>query len=142
MKYRIRLAVLALAVVTAVSLSVPASGSSQSVAPAVDSYLYNDRHNPGVGVIHVWDGDYTYGQYDAVLPPDRRTDGTPLHWTQVEGFYIGAGYCGRLWIFNSISNNWREDPRVYWPGQHHLEQIVLGEPIARYWLHVYHAQYC
>lgn len=137
MKYRMRFAVLALAVVTAISLGAPASGDSQSPEQqAVRSYIYNDIDSPGgIGVINVWDGNYTYGQYDAILPRNQRTDGYPLYWTQAEGFYIGAGYCGRLWYWDG--NRWLEVPATYWPGQHRVSQSQPGQAVARYWVTVF-----
>jgi len=49
----------------------------------------------GIGVMRYWDGSYTMGKYDAVLPPRTFSD---LHfgWQETRGVYIGPGYRGQI----------------------------------------------
>lgn len=147
MKNLRRLTALALPVVAAMLLGVPANaawsnGSSTGAGDrgsashadspgtmAVRSYIYNGSGYLSFGVIYARDGDYKYPKYDAVLPPVRRTDGSPLYWDRAEGFYVGAGYCAWLSYWNG--SRWVDNGTVgsgqWWP-----DQTITGQSIARW----------
>lgn len=132
-----RFAVLALAVVTAMSLGVPASAAtnagSQSLAPeAADpvSYIWNHSSSQaGIGVMNVWDGSYVHGLYDAALPVNQRTD-THFGWARAEGIYVGPGYCADLWFFNG--SVWQYGT-THGPGQWRVSQSIPGQNVARWY---------
>jgi hypothetical protein len=68
-----------------------ASATKSVVVPdAVTNYIGNEW-TQSLGVIHVKDGSYTHGNYDAALPPDTDTVGA-FAWTTTAGWYIGPGY--------------------------------------------------
>ena len=126
MKYLKSLAALALPVVAAMSLGVPAnaapSNDPQLLTPgagdtgsdsragspgttALVSYIYNGTSVP-LGVIYARDGNYKYGNYDEILPAYSRTDGSPLYWNQVDGVYIGPGYCAEMYRWDNANPGW------------------------------------
>ncbi|MBQ1052048.1 hypothetical protein KBX50_26765 [Micromonospora sp. C51] len=125
----------------ALLLAMPVSAAAEVVpqptaAESLEGYIYNaDKKRLGIaiGVISSFDGDYTHGRYDAVLPVFRRTD-TLWGWNRAEAFYIGAPYCGSVEYY--AGNKWRLLLRKFSPGIHYLPPID-GEKIARYQVSVY-----
>jgi hypothetical protein len=96
MKSLRRLAALVLPIVAAISLGAPASATPSATAVmAPVSYISNET---GIG-IGVKNNTNQSPIYDAILPAHRRTDGSPLGWSQATAFYIGPGYCAvyRYW---------------------------------------------
>jgi hypothetical protein len=146
---RKRLAVLALPVVAAMSLGVPATAAPSTdtrvvVAEASDtgstadarsavtpqalvSYISNEN-NIGIGVSRIDRGQ----NYDAILQPHRRTDGPPLNWDRAQAFYIGAGYCADAWYYQG---GWKPSPtaqNVRGPVVVRTQQSISGEATARW----------
>jgi hypothetical protein len=144
MKYLKRSAVLALPVVAAVSLGVPASAapatnpasSVRACNPGATSYISN-QGGFGIGVIESWDGPgqrYGQGLYDAVLPVGQRTD-CAFGWVRAEGYYLGAGVCAALRTTNS-RNEWYEYGRVG-PGPLQLPRDNFGRSVERWEVNQY-----
>jgi hypothetical protein len=46
----------------------------------------------GLGVIHLKDGVYGQGQYDAILP-NRQETNLYFGWAETAGWYTGPGFC-------------------------------------------------
>jgi hypothetical protein len=63
-----------------------------AMAAVTTNYIANGTAGVGLGVMHVRDGSYVHGSYDAVLPPGAYTDGY-FGWTTTAGWFTGAGYC-------------------------------------------------
>jgi hypothetical protein len=136
MKHLTKLAVLALPVVAAISLGAPAAATPSADSPsradssgtaAVISYISNQT-TIGIGVMHVRDGRYDMGAYDAILPSGQRTD-TYFGWVSGEGVYVGSGGCVKLRYWTG--SGWAPGGTYYgpaqiWPDQH------LEDPIARW----------
>ncbi|TDD12082.1 hypothetical protein E1292_02890 [Nonomuraea deserti] len=139
MKYLKRLAVLALPVVVAVSLGVPASAapkagdtrsashSGSSAAAKLESYIYNGT-GLSVGVAYLFDNQYLNGTYDLLLPSGTRTD-TRLGWMKAEAVYIGPGYCASTAFWD---DEWWPGTRIVGPRTWYLEQNIPGQEIARW----------
>lgn len=145
MRYPRGLAVLALSLVTVISLGVPVpagaapGGESRVVvwgevdtvtrasgarlAPV--SYISNQTEI-GIGVAYAWRGQ---GVYDAILQSRRRTDDAPLYWNQAEVFYIGAGYCVDGYQF---WGRWRYYATARGPITVRVAQYIDGETTARW----------
>ncbi|MFC4464634.1 hypothetical protein ACFPH6_08705 [Streptomyces xiangluensis] len=147
---RKRLAVLALPVIAAMSLGVPASaapntdtrvvvaeasdtGSASDARSAVTpqalvSYISNEN-SIGIGVTRIDRGQ----NYDAILQPHRRTDQSPLNWDRAQAFYIGAGYCADAWFFQG--SGWHPSPTaqdVRGPAVVRTQQSIPGQAVARW----------
>jgi hypothetical protein len=141
-----RLVMLFLPVVAAVSLAAPASAASSTptrwvtvgadgsvsvadtgspVAPLqLRSYISNENAS-GLGVSK----DYVDGPYQAILPGNRRTDGTPLYWSRAVSFYVGVGYCADAWFYQGgwkFTRTWAGPVEVLTP------QTIPGEAVARW----------
>jgi hypothetical protein len=103
-----------------------------SAAAPLEGYIYNRDswgagYGIGIGVISDFDGSYTYGRYDRVLPSKQRTD-RAWGWPRAQGFYIGPGWCANLAEYKA--GKWRVVGTKY-SGIHYLPKVA-GEQIARY----------
>jgi hypothetical protein len=88
----------AICVVAALCLGTLAPGEASAAEPAETLDAPNWVFNVtlvGIGVMRYWDGDYSQGKYDAVLPPAEFSD---LHfeWNETRGVYFGPGYRGEI----------------------------------------------
>jgi hypothetical protein len=118
---------LALAVPTVASASansqdaaVAAAQSARAGAPhlaASTNYIFNDS-SIGIGTIHVQDGSYTHGTYDAILQPGGSTD-LDFGWATTAGWYTGPGYCTEQWRSSDEVNFVRQTPDLG-SGQHFI----------------------
>lgn len=128
MKSLRRLAALVVPIVAAISLGAPASATAV-MAPV--SYISNET---GIG-IGVKNNTNANPLYDAILPAHRRTDGSPLGWSQATAFYIGPGYCAvyRYWQngawrpSNGLPANAGTTGVRVW-----VDQSIAGETTARW----------
>ncbi|GAA3802218.1 hypothetical protein GCM10023083_41620 [Streptomyces phyllanthi] len=104
-----------------------ASGAGAAVSPqAVTSYISNEN-DIGIGVSQ----NNTPPLYEAILPGHRRTDGSPLGWNHAYSFYIGPGYCADAWYWQN--NGWRFDPRNTVKGSKEAQIVAIpGEAVARW----------
>lgn len=141
-----RLVMLFLPVVAAISLVAPASAESNTstrwltvgtdgsvsaadtgspVTPlALTSYISNENAT-GIGVSK----DNVAGNYQAILPGHRRTDGTPLYWSRALSFYIGVGYCADAYYW---AGAWRFGAAFRGPLEVFTDQTIPGETVARW----------
>jgi hypothetical protein len=75
--------------------TVDPQGVSPTMPPAAagfTNFISNAWTGGNLGVIHVKDGSYTHGTYDAPLPPLDDTFDT-LGWSTTAGWYTGPGFC-------------------------------------------------
>ncbi|MEU4338794.1 hypothetical protein AB0F59_29770 [Micromonospora lupini] len=72
----------------------------------------------GLGVIHVRDGKYTHGTYDAVLPYNQWSNEL-FGWGTTAGWYTGAGYCSMQWRSDGGDQFYRQLPDLG-SGQHFI----------------------
>jgi hypothetical protein len=79
------------AVLAVAAVAVPAPAEALTVT----NFIQNTS-TINLGVIHVADGHYAHGNYDALLTPGRNTYVSFL-WTTTAGWYTGPGYCTRQW---------------------------------------------
>jgi hypothetical protein len=70
-----------------------------------------------LGVIHLFDDDYTNGNYDQRLPQYQKTNSYFPTWTYAQGYYIGAGYCAWQWKRWAENDSWGEPVVIYLTGQ-------------------------
>lgn len=108
-------------------LGVVMSAAPAQAGPDGRNYIWNDgQYNVGgIGVIHIWDGDYTQGLYDTVLGQNRYSSSEPIGWSYTEGFYIGPGYCAQIWYEYYQDDDWtRYSEDIHGPYQYH---------VSRYW---------
>lgn len=99
-RIRTRLAAGAAVVVSALALA-----SSPAQAAGTTNYIEN-MSGINIGVMHLFDGDYTNTWYDQLLPAQRRSDRIFPTWSQTQGFYIGPGYCAEMWVKNQYTDGW------------------------------------
>ncbi|MET9229988.1 hypothetical protein [Lentzea sp. NPDC003310] len=129
-----RLAVLVLALAAVFGAAAPASAAPASeVAPLqLLSYISNET-GISIGVSK----DNVAGNYQALLPAHRRTDGSPLYWSRALSFYVGAGSCVQLWYYQAgswkFSRTWAGAREVF------VGQSIAGESVARWALRSHHA---
>jgi hypothetical protein len=71
----------------------------------------------GLGVIHVRDGSYARGEYDAVLGAGQWTD-LAFGWSSTAGWYTGPGYC---------TAQWRSDTGIGGPYHRQLPDLGAGQ---------------
>ncbi|MEO3925253.1 hypothetical protein ABGB07_15485 [Micromonosporaceae bacterium B7E4] len=69
-----------------------------SLTPTAASAASREVRNTGayaIGAIQVFDGQYSQGAYDALIPPNRFSG-----WASTAGIYVGPGYCvrARKWL--------------------------------------------
>lgn len=88
----VRARVVAAAGLATAALAVAAAPAGATIGT---NYIVN-LSTIKLGVIHVRDGSYVYGSYDALLPPNQYTD-VNLNWGTTAGWYTGAGYCTQQW---------------------------------------------
>ena len=72
-----------------------------------------------LGVIHVQDGSYTHGQYDALLPPSDDTVDT-FGWSTTAGWYNGPARCSAMLRSDDGGNTWTQQLPDLGPGQHFI----------------------
>lgn len=122
MKLAKRLAVMAVAVISALSIPVGATASPSApdghARPLQANAIYNMSTGYGLGVIHIQDGAYTYGNYDAILPPQSWSD-VQFMWITTAGWYTGPGYCTRQWR-STDGQTWTPQYPDLGPGQHFI----------------------
>ncbi|SNT48981.1 hypothetical protein SAMN05421812_107160 [Asanoa hainanensis] len=92
--------------VTVGLLSSPAVVQASAKAAIPQNYIQNFSETINIGVIHNFDLNYTHGNYDTLLGPGHRTT---EFWNNAEGFYIGPGWCARLYMFDPYENSWVYD---------------------------------
>jgi hypothetical protein len=102
--FRTTLTRLAAVVATAATVVGLAAGPTQANASGTN-YIQNAGSVGGIGVMHLWDGNYGQGLYDVVLPQGRFSS-SQFGWSYTEGFYIGSGYCAQLWDRYNASDGW------------------------------------
>ncbi|WP_334626429.1 hypothetical protein [Micromonospora sp. CPCC 205539] len=84
---------------------------------AAGNYIYNEWGG-GLGVIHVRDGKYTHGTYDAVLPSGQWSDWY-FGWANTAGWYTGANHCTVQYRSDGGGPWYRQLPDLG-PGQHFI----------------------
>ncbi|MFE9191902.1 hypothetical protein ACFYL6_20050 [Micromonospora sp. NPDC007208] len=84
---------------------------------AAGNYIGN-AWGGGLGVIHVRDGKYTHGTYDAVLPFNQWTDEW-FGWANAAGWYTGANHCTSQ-IRSDGGGPWYQQLPDLGPGQHFI----------------------
>jgi len=89
----IAVTVFASAILPAQPASAEAENNVTAMAPT--NWIQNTTPNATrLGVIHVRDGNYTYGTHDATLPSGSWSD-LEFGWATTAGWYTGPGYCTR-----------------------------------------------
>lgn len=95
----------------AASLTVPAA--------ATFTNFISNGWNRAIGVIHVKDGSYTHGTYDAALPAGDDTFDT-FGWSTTAGWYTGPGFCTAQLRSNDGGNTWSQQVPDLGSGQHFI----------------------
>lgn len=88
----------AICVVATVCLGIlaPSAASASKPAETLDAPNWVFNGTPiGIGVMRYWDGDYSHGKYDAVLPSLTFSD-LEFGWNETRGVYFGPGYRGQI----------------------------------------------
>ncbi|HJP77064.1 MAG TPA: hypothetical protein VJ914_22540 [Pseudonocardiaceae bacterium] len=88
-------------------------------ATATYTNFVSNAWTGGLGVIHVQDGSYTYGTYDAVLPASDDTFDT-FGWSTTAGWYNGPGRCSSMLRSDDGGNSWTQQFPDLGPGQHFI----------------------
>lgn len=116
---------------TAVDAAMTATRPTAMAATATN-YIRNKTTGVfGLGVIHVRDGSYTHGTYDAVLPSGTYTD-LYFGWTTTAGWYTGPGYCTYQYRNDDGGSVFTRQLPDLGPGQH-----FIGSNTS-YLVYVYH----
>lgn len=91
-----------------------------TVHPAVVSWtnFISNGWTGGLGVIHVKDGAYTHGSYDALLPAHKDTVDA-FEWSTTAGWYTGPGYC-TLQLRSDNGGAWVQQSPDLGSGQHFI----------------------
>lgn len=120
------LAVLAIAIVFAAAGPAVANASTIShtgVSPHATSFtnyiLNGSSSNVGLGVIHVRDGNYTFGNYDEVLQVGTDTN-LAFGWATTAGWYTGPGYCTQQLRSDDGGHSFTRQSPDLGPGQHFI----------------------
>jgi hypothetical protein len=90
-----------------------------TMAATASNFVANGTAGVGLGVIHVRDGSYTHGTYDAVLPPNTYTSGY-FGWTSTAGWYTGPGYCTYQYRNDDGGSIFTRQYPDLGPGQHFI----------------------
>jgi hypothetical protein len=91
-----------------------------AMAATASNYIGNGTGGGfGLGVIHVRDGSYTHGTYDAVLPSGAYTD-LYFGWTSTAGWYTGPGYCTYQYRNDDGGSIFTRQLPDLGPGQHFI----------------------
>jgi hypothetical protein len=112
--------VLALSTTTVASASTgfdasETTGAHPAAATATTTNFIWNVSAIGIGAIHVHDGNYTHGAYDALLSSGASTD-LEFNWASAAGWYTGPGYCTALQRSDDLGLHWsHQDPLG--PGQ-------------------------
>jgi hypothetical protein len=99
------------------SKSLTASPAVSAVA-SYTNFITN-AWSGGLGVIHVKDGTYTHGTYDALLPPNNNTVDA-FGWSTTAGWYAGPGYCTSQLRSDDRGNTWYWQLPDLGSGQHFI----------------------
>jgi hypothetical protein len=95
-----RLTAVAVAAMTTIAVAA-------SPARAADgNYVWNAGAIGSLGVIHLYDGDYTHENYDQLLPQGQKSNVKFPTWAYTEGFYVGPGYCAHVYQRAGTSGSW------------------------------------
>ena len=121
MRHRLSQRVTAVLTITATLVALaggPAHANSNGT-----NYIYNGGVVGGLGVIHLWDGNYTHGNYDVALP-QHRFSSAEFGWSYTEGYYIGAAYCAEVYRKYEAGDLWEHVASIRGPNQ---------SAVSRYW---------
>ncbi|MGI5499711.1 hypothetical protein [Lentzea sp. CA-135723] len=116
--------VLATLLAAGVAGAAPAVAAPEITPLQVTSYISNQT-NISVGVSK----DNVAGPYQALLPANRRTDGSPLYWSRAVSFYVGAGSCVDAWGYHGGA--WRFQRTVAGAEEFAIKPLP-GESVARW----------
>ena len=92
----------------------PAAGYTNFIANPGDS-----AWSGNLGVIHLKDGSYTHGTYDALLPIGDDTYDY-FGWSTTSGWYTGPGYCTIQFRSDDGGSTWTRQVPDLGPGQHFI----------------------
>lgn len=101
-----------------ITVSPEMVAAAKAAAAAGTNYIGNDSLL-GLGVMHIQDGVYTQGSYDAVLPADSYTNGV-FGWANAAGWYLGPGYCSAQLRSDDGGVTWHPQNPNLGPGQHFI----------------------
>ena len=110
-----RLAAGAAAIVTTLALA-----PSPAQAAAQKNSVYNGGAYGSIGIMHLFDGNYTHGNYDQLLPENTYSDDV-YPWSFTEGVYIGPGYCAILSNHSPDSAIWQTSIVLTGPRKYRLD---------------------
>jgi hypothetical protein len=107
----------------AVTVTVDPQGVSPTVPPAAAAVNWTNFISNGwtadIGVIHVKDGSYTLGNYDARLPSGDDTVDT-FGWSTTAGWYTGPGFCTSQLRSDDRGATWSQQLPDLGSGQHFI----------------------
>lgn len=96
-----RLTAVATAAVATIALA-----ASPAKATDGNNYVFNAGAIGSIGVIHIYDGVYTFGNYDQLLPQGKKSNDWFYTWYRTEGVYIGPGYCADIYKRANDNQSW------------------------------------
>jgi hypothetical protein len=100
---------------TQATIAIP----SAVAAAGYTNFVSNAWEGGGLGVIHVKDGSYTHGTYDALLPSSDDTFDT-FGWTTTAGWYTGPGRCTAQLRSDDRGATWTQQVPDLGTGQHFI----------------------
>ncbi|SEG91678.1 hypothetical protein SAMN05216223_12450 [Actinacidiphila yanglinensis] len=101
-----------------ISVSPEMVAAAKAAAAAGTNFIGNDN-SIGLGVMHIKDGVYTQGAYDAVLPAEDNTEDA-FGWANAAGWYLGPGYCSAQLRSDDGGADWYQQTPDLGPGQHFI----------------------
>ena len=110
-------------------VAVLASAAAFTAGPAhANDEGTNSVHNVGsygsIGIMHLFDGNYTRGNYDQLLPEDRWSDDV-YPWSFTEGVYIGPGYCAIMSSSFDGTSRWGTSDLIKGPIKFKTDRIYF-----------------
>jgi hypothetical protein len=98
---RTKILAVLLALSLAVGISLTTASTAQAHSPCTGYCNTIHQYGPvGIGIIDRWGQGWKW-----ILPSGGwATNGTPLYQADVDGFYVGAGYCFQVWQSNDGAN--------------------------------------
>ncbi|SEF04028.1 hypothetical protein SAMN05216489_09857 [Streptomyces sp. 3213] len=102
----------------AIAVSPQVAAAAKAAAASGTNYIGN-ASGIGLGVMHIKDGVYTQGSYDAVLPANEWTN-QAFGWANAAGWYTGPGYCTEQLRSDDGGVTWTRQLPDLGPGQHFI----------------------